>query len=265
MSLGISPLLFNHAFDRCYCGCKPLPNFIQEGGRRYVLPKPGTRFALCLDEARNDAIGCFNDWHTCFHGTTFAALAPVLECGYLLYPGSISVYGQEVKAREHRGDGTRLRNDSIPADTICVSPSVSYASHPVYAKPMPRGGQRYRVALQCKIRPDAYQTFGCTLRGLPESFDPYVPKAEMEWHTRRSAPARPPASQPAGQPATRRIAIAAARSRAHTRIPPEAWPHAHTGTGPWSCTASSSSTATRRDARTHAWRVQTVHRAPVRP
>jgi hypothetical protein len=185
LSLGISPLLFNHAFDRCYCGCQRLPDFILEGGRKYVLPKPGTRFSLFLDNERNDTLGCFGEWHTCFHGTTFAALAPVLECGYLLYPGSITVYGEEVKEREHRADGTRIAVASIPTNTICVSPSVAYASHPVYAKPMARGGHRYRVALQCKIRPDAYQAHGSTLRGVPDDFDPYVSLAEMEWHTRR--------------------------------------------------------------------------------
>jgi hypothetical protein len=186
MSLGISPLFFNHAFDRCYCGCQRLPDFISEGGRRYVLPKPGTRFALHLDVARDQALGYFKGWHTCFHGTQLGSVRPVVECGYLLYPGCITVDGDEIRGRAHRDDATRNSPaDGTPDDTICVSPSVSYASHPVYASPTRLGGREYRVALQFKIRPDSYAVRPGTIRGLPDGFDPYVRPEEMEWHTRR--------------------------------------------------------------------------------
>ena len=186
MSLGISPLFFNHAFDRCYCGCQMLPDFVVEGGRKYVLPKPGTRFALHLDEARDKALGYFQGWHTCFHGTRLGSVLPVVECGYLLYPGCITVYGDEIKGREHRGDYSRTPAAfGDPDDTICVSPSVSYASHPVYASPTRLGGHEYRVALQFKIRPDSYEVRPSTIRYLPSGFDPYVKLGEMEWHTRR--------------------------------------------------------------------------------
>lgn len=117
-NLGLNPLFFNHKFDRCYCGCTRLANYIQEGGRQYVLPKPGTRFALHVDEARASALDCFNfngSWHTCFHGTQVSAVKSVLECGYLIYPGSVNVAGQVIAAREHRDDGSRVHNATIPS------------------------------------------------------------------------------------------------------------------------------------------------------
>eukprot|EP00906_Rhabdomonas_costata_P010618 RCo014926 len=108
--LGLHPLMFNHQFDRCYCGCRALPDTIREGPadkpRRYVLPRPYTRFALHVDHRRERAWGFFKDWHTCFHGTTFPALASIIDCGYLLYPGCVNAAGEEVMARVER-DGLR--------------------------------------------------------------------------------------------------------------------------------------------------------------
>jgi hypothetical protein len=115
--LGLNPLLFNHDFDRCYCGCTRLRDYIQEGGRQYVLPKPGTRFALHVDEARAKALAYFNFggvWHTCFHGTKVSSVQSVVECGYLLYPGCVNVLGQVIAERGHRHDGTRIDDDSTP-------------------------------------------------------------------------------------------------------------------------------------------------------
>ncbi len=74
-------------------------------------------------------------------------------------------------------------------NTICVSPSIRYAAHPVYAKPCVLGGRQYRLAFQLKIKAGTYRMFPSTLREVSadqnQDFDQFVPNSEMEWHTRR--------------------------------------------------------------------------------
>ena len=77
----------------------------------------------------------FNSHVDAFHGTNFHALSSIAKHG--LYPSGGSVGGEKIMpVAGHISRGVTIDGIKNWSDAIFVSPSIYYASHPVYAKVM---------------------------------------------------------------------------------------------------------------------------------
>lgn len=142
-SLKLSPQLWNHSYDRCYCNTcsgalaagaepEPEPEDAETGGSGQLSPEDRAEqlngwvhFGLKLDEARVAARGAW-DWDTAFHGTTADAFSKIVETGYLLVPGDYTPEGIEIGVRDGHIETGVIRDGRKPHEarsTIAMTTS----------------------------------------------------------------------------------------------------------------------------------------------
>ena len=102
-------------------------------------------------------------WEVAWHGTKYDFLESIMKYG--LYPsGSKLENGLEIKPLEgHVELGVEVGDIKDWARAIFVSPSVFYAGHPIYAKPINSNGIEYSVLVETRINPQEYRKFPPTI------------------------------------------------------------------------------------------------------
>ena len=103
------------------------------------------------------------NWEVAWHGTKYDFLESIMKYG--LYPsGSKLENGTEIKPLEgHVPLGVKVEDIQDWAKAIFVSPSVFYAGHPIYAKPIKSNGIEYSVLVETRINPHEYRKFPPTI------------------------------------------------------------------------------------------------------
>ena len=200
----IGPRLFNHTYDKCYCkGCSE-----QNPDTDLRISESWVRFAVHTDSQRMQALSAWN-WDKAWHGTKQSAFPNIIHTGYIQRPGSFTSCGQFIDVRdghisgafERESKDTPLREGrsgfatprrvvgSIlerfdPTKMMFVTPSIGYASHPVYAEKVRLAdGSQLVCVLEIRIKPGFYQVGKTTLSRTPR--DPKVSESMMEWYSDR--------------------------------------------------------------------------------
>eukprot|EP01126_Amoeba_proteus_P066311 TRINITY_DN9567_c0_g2_i1.p1 TRINITY_DN9567_c0_g2~~TRINITY_DN9567_c0_g2_i1.p1 ORF type:complete len:367 (-),score=48.55 TRINITY_DN9567_c0_g2_i1:211-1311(-) len=178
---------FHSAYsDLCFCSkCEPV-RMQTRAGSKYALPIGWFGFGICLREDFLDRRSEIEKWHVAYHGTKSSVIWSVLNERRIMFPG------------DTLKDGTVLRmahgNCGTQKPSIYLSPTIFYASHPVYAEPFDFKGKHVQVALQCRVKPGSYTKYRETLGNQlgimthidPEvrkngTYDPEFPLNEVEW------------------------------------------------------------------------------------
>eukprot|EP00759_Apiculatamorpha_spiralis_P011542 PhF_6_TR18906/c0_g1_i4/m.27600 len=181
---------FHSAFtDLCFCSaCQPA-KVLDRGGEKYVLPEGWFGFGINLREdiAVNRAV--IENWPVAFHGFNPAVLNSILTSRKLVFPGDVLPSGTILPVKHGQCYSKHFGGRPL----VYVSPSIRYASFPIYATPIEIEGVRVQLALQCRIRPGSYKKFPQTLKGTSRHidpavkdqpcFDPFIPDKEIEWPT----------------------------------------------------------------------------------
>ena len=102
-------------------------------------------------------------WEIAWHGTKYDFLESIMKYG--LYPsGSKLENGLEIKPLEgHVELGVKVDDIQDWARAIFVIPSVFYAGHPIYTKPINSNGIEYSVLVETRINPNEYRKFPPTI------------------------------------------------------------------------------------------------------
>lgn len=115
-----------------------------------------------------------------------------------MFPGDTLMNGTQLKLNTGAQCGAfllKMPEETEDPPVIYCSPTINYASHPIYAKPFPWQGKLCQIAFQCRVKPNSFVKFQGTLPGRFEKIlDPAVkaqgrydlafPENELEWITR---------------------------------------------------------------------------------
>lgn len=173
----------NQATDRCYCErcySHSEPDTRVLGDTTYVVPRGWTRFGITVDEAFVKHHQVWENWASCFHGTTMDSANSIITHRMFLLPLDKTM------------DGVRLqiRAGHIPGEIfVFTTPTIAYAALDVYTKTYEfrsfSDGKRYqiKVALQCKQQPGTFIIQPETVNFGDTRICQYIPNDEIEWKT----------------------------------------------------------------------------------
>ena len=170
--------------NKCFCakclsahlgGEPPKVHYAGNPSRRYALPNGWTRFGLKVNEDMAKRLGMDN-WHVSYHGTTPSVLHSIILHSQLLVPGDTTLAGKRLKIRE---------GHLSQQNYVFTSPSLAYASHPLYATPAKWGTQYMQVAIECRQAPGTFdvqaETIGWEEDHPGKQFDELFDNGELEW------------------------------------------------------------------------------------
>ena len=180
-TLGLNSAFFDPSFDRCYCStcAEHLPATLRVAAEHtYELPFGFVGFGMKVPP-RADALKIFDNWAVSYHCLKATNVASVLNEGGLLLPGDTLLDGTTLGAA-HTRDKHRHR--------LYTSPSVLYSEKPVYTEPSRFCGDRAKIVLQCRQRPDfevCGETIGWERKHPNKPITPHFPNSAIEWFTTR--------------------------------------------------------------------------------
>lgn len=138
-----------------------------------AVPIGWCRFALKAETPFGEE-PILSHWLLAYHGTACDAVSSILAHSQLLIPGDYTLRGKQLSIREGHIEGQR---------NVYVSPSLQYASHPIYAFPAESDGERFQIVFECRVRPGSYTVQHGTLPVAENFQDPLIPFESLEWFT----------------------------------------------------------------------------------
>lgn len=122
------------------------------GGLKYSIPQGWKRFSCRVkgkfgDNAWLGLDGASGEWAIAYHGTSYEALAPILDGGLII--GSAQAYRTKRDARtgETIGDGVYCTPSLAVAEEYAMSRGSGWRGTEI-------GGHNVLFVLQCRVRPD---------------------------------------------------------------------------------------------------------------
>lgn len=180
---------YHNAFsDLCFCTmCEPR-RMMMRSDELYGLPQGWFGFGIHIRpdfQARRSEI---EGWPVAYHGTTWHCLESIMLERRIMFPGDTLPDGTVLKVQHHNCGAKLLRKEgeTDPPPVIYVSPSINYASCPVYATQFSACGKTVQAAFQCRVKPGSFIRYNQTLSGhRPASgWDPEFPDDTIEWIVR---------------------------------------------------------------------------------
>lgn len=176
---------FHSSFsDLCFCtSCEP-QRMMTRANSKYALPTGWFGFGIHIRDDFLNQRSKIENWLVAYHGTSLDRIFSILNERKIMFPGDTLKDGT-VLAIKHGNCGAKK-----PA--IYVSPTICYATHPVYAPAFSFQGKYVQVALQCRVKPGSFEKYHETLGNLrhdhidPEIrksgvYDPEFSDQEIEW------------------------------------------------------------------------------------
>eukprot|EP00667_Euglena_gracilis_P008791 EG_transcript_8905 len=202
--LDIPKQFFSDDGNACFCReCFEGRQTVEtRGGKAYAIPLGWQRFGLATNAGQCAARGVFETWHVCYHGTTQEGVRGIiLGGGQLLLPGDVTfegkpigIHGGHIKSPFTRTNEHTKVQESFDPNQIFTSPAIEYCAFSVaggggerrypYTKPALLKGEKWLIALQLRIQPDAYAVGQQTV-GATAPISPLFSNSEVEWYTRR--------------------------------------------------------------------------------
>ncbi|XP_077998138.1 neuralized-like protein 4 [Glandiceps talaboti] len=182
--------------NACYCEtCHKIRGdeaYYKRGqpAKDYAVPFGWCRLALRI-APRSHLLNVFKDWHTAYHGTKVGNIRRVLDKGELVITENSSMMTDGSSANLRSGFHDNRRNKNCDQNQICLSPTVRYAGHELFAQPYkykdPRTHSWHaaKVAFQVCIKPGSYKC-GPPSIGVNEPIDPLFSNSELEWSTKET-------------------------------------------------------------------------------
>jgi len=174
---------YHNAFaDLCFCEqCEP-KRLLVRAGERYALPTGWWGFGIHLREDFQKRRSEIENWHVAYHGTRREVVESILQERRIMFPGDVLKDGTKLKVAHAQCGAHLLQKPGGPKPpVIYVSPTINYASDPVYAKPFKYEGKLVQAVFQCRVKPGAYVKFHETLPGYwARHIDPAV-RARGTW------------------------------------------------------------------------------------
>jgi len=189
---------YHNAFaDLCFCArCEPT-RLLHRAGERYALPTGWWGFGIHIREDFQKRRSEIENWHVAYHGTSSAVVESVLRERRIMFPGDMLKDGTLLKVGLGQCGAHLLQEagEDKPPSVIYVSPTINYASDPVYARPFSFQGRAVQAAFQCRVKPGSYVKYNSTLSGRwashvdPEvrqrgTWDDAFTEKELEWISR---------------------------------------------------------------------------------
>ena len=146
----------------------------------YELPHGYVGFGIQMGP-RASSLRIFEEWPVSYHGLKSSNLGSILNEGGLLLPGDTLLDGTTLNASHTRSENRQR---------LYTSPSIKYAEKPVYTEPIIFEGQRARIVLQCRQKPDFVvcgETIGWERDHPGISISKHFKNSELEWFTTKRA------------------------------------------------------------------------------